>query len=109
MWLGGHVLGGGYGRQVRKFGLLCDSLFSIQMVNFKGDVLEANDLKNSDLLWASKGGGGSQFGILTSMQIQAYPVKETLTKFQFVWKGCDLVSVMEWWQIATPYAPKRQY
>jgi FAD/FMN-containing dehydrogenase len=59
----GHALGGGYGLLSRNYGLLCDSLHSLKLVGPDGRLVEADANKNSDLFWASRGGGGGSFGI----------------------------------------------
>ena len=70
--LGGYVLGGGYGFMSRKFGLLADSVLEFQMVDYKGDIITANQTINADLYWANRGAGGSQFGIVTEIKMQGY-------------------------------------
>ena len=70
--LGGYVLGGGYGFMSRKFGLLADNVLEFKMVNYKGDVIIANRTMNSDLYWANRGAGGSQFGIITEIKMQGH-------------------------------------
>lgn len=73
--LGGFVLGGGYGFLSRKFGLLADNVVEFQMVNYKGDVIVANQTTNSDLYWANRGSGGGQFGIVTEVKMQGYDLR----------------------------------
>ena len=46
------------GFNVRTLGLACDQITALRLVNYKGDVLAATQSSNSDLLWASCGGGG---------------------------------------------------
>jgi FAD/FMN-containing dehydrogenase len=70
--LGGYVLGGGYGFLSRKYGLLADSVIEFKMVDYKGDIIIANETSNKDLFWANRGGGGGQFGIVTEVKIQGY-------------------------------------
>ena len=70
------MLGGGFGHFSRQFGLLIDSLKDAVIVNYKGDILEASEAKNSNLFWAIRGAGAGQFGIVTSVRIQTYPIKE---------------------------------
>jgi len=41
------------------------------MVNYKGEAIVANSTQNQDLLWASCGGGGGNFG---KRPILRYPV-----------------------------------
>lgn len=72
----------------RKYGLACDQLVSLTMVNFKGDVLQANAKENADLFWASCGGGGGNFGIVTEFKLKTVPVPPKVTYFSFkVTKG----------------------
>lgn len=49
------------------FGLTCDSLLELKMIDYRGCLLTANKNINSDLYWACKGGGGGNFGIVVSM------------------------------------------
>lgn len=63
----GFVTGVGWGLSCRKFGLGCDSLLEIEMINYKGKLIKANNLKNTDLFWAIKGSGGGNYGVIVSM------------------------------------------
>ena len=56
----------------RKYGLACDHLLSLEMVDYKGDIIIANASSNADLLWASKGGGGGNFGIVTHFTLSVW-------------------------------------
>ena len=40
------------------------------MVDAQGCIVTANKSHNPDLLWASCGAGGANFGIVTSMRLQ---------------------------------------
>ncbi|MER5526879.1 FAD-binding protein [Streptomyces sp. NPDC002677] len=70
--VGGHVSGGGYGPLSRRFGLVVDHLYAIEIVvaDSRGKACtivatrEAND-PHRDLWWAHTGGGGGGFGIVT--------------------------------------------
>lgn len=65
--VGGYVTGGGWGLSCRYLGLGCDSLEEIEMVNYQGEIIQANASSNSDLFWACRGAGGGNFGVITSM------------------------------------------
>ncbi|CBZ02083.1 FAD-linked oxidoreductase family [Clostridium botulinum H04402 065] len=75
--ISGVVLGGGWGYSSRYFGLTCDSLLELKMIDYRGCLLTANKNINSDLYWACKGGGGGNFGIVVSMTFKLPPY-ETL-------------------------------
>ena len=72
--LGGYILGGGYGYLSRKLGLLADSALEFKMVDYKGDIIVANQTLNQDLYWANRGAGGGQFGIVTEVKMQGYKI-----------------------------------
>jgi FAD/FMN-containing dehydrogenase len=68
----GLTLGGGLGWLVRKHGLACDNLLSVDIVTADGRFLRASKDENADLFWAVRGGGGN-FGIVTSFEFEAHP------------------------------------
>ncbi len=69
----GYTLGGGMGWLARKYGLAADSALSFELVTADGQLLRANAMENPELFWALRGGSGS-FGVVTSMEVQLYPV-----------------------------------
>lgn len=63
----GYALGGGWGLSSRYFGLGCDSLLEIQLVDANGCLITANEHHNRALFWACQGAGGGNFGVVVSM------------------------------------------
>ncbi|MBF6462549.1 FAD-binding oxidoreductase [Nocardia puris] len=68
--MGGHVPGGGYGPLSRRFGLVADYLYGVEVVIVGADgepriVLATKDGPHADLWWAHTGGGGGNFGVVT--------------------------------------------
>ena len=83
--LSGLVLSGGMGPLLRRVGLTCDSLISVDIVDAKGNMIHASkDNEHKDLFWATCGGGGGNFGIITSMDIKVYPATD-VTWFNIGW------------------------
>lgn len=54
--------GGGTGFLGRQHGLGCDQVLALEMVDAEGQVVRASATENPDLLAASCGGGGGNFG-----------------------------------------------
>ena len=79
--VGGLVLGGGYGLLARRYGLTCDSLQELSMVDGSGAIRNSNDDK--ELLWACKGGGNGNFGVVTSLKFKLHKAPATLQSFRF--------------------------
>lgn len=83
--ISGLMLTGGMGPLLRRAGLACDNLISFEMVNAKGDVIHATaDNEFKDLFWACCGGGGGNFGVVTSLVIKIHPAKQ-VTWFNIGW------------------------
>ena len=79
--IGGLALGGGYGFFARKYGLTCDNLIAATLVDGNGKMhsLSAND----EGLWALRGGGNGNFGVVTSMTFQTHPAPTHFVYFRF--------------------------
>jgi hypothetical protein len=79
--VGGLALGGGYGLFARRYGLTCDHLVEATMVDGKGAVHTTRD--NEELLWALRGGGTGNFGIVTEMVFCTQAAPPTLQAHYF--------------------------
>jgi FAD/FMN-containing dehydrogenase len=71
--IAGFTLGGGIGWLARKYGLACDNLRSVDIVTADGELLTASAIQHPDLYWGVRGGGGN-FGIVTSFELELHPV-----------------------------------
>lgn len=81
----GLVLAGGIGPLLRRVGLTCDSLVSVEMVDAHGKIIQATkDNEHKDLFWALCGGGGGNFGVVTSMKLKVFPATD-VTWFNIGW------------------------
>jgi UDP-N-acetylenolpyruvoylglucosamine reductase len=104
--IGGLTLGGGYGLLARKFGLTCDSLQEVTMVDGKGNIV--NSSTDPELLWACKGGGNGNFGVITEMKFKTQKAPATLQCFRF--KSYKLTTpkvkaLLQKWFEVTPNLP----
>ncbi len=71
----GYTLGGGLGWLARRYGLAVDAVRSVDIVTPDGVLRRANADENSDLFWAVRGGGGN-FGVVTAIEFDLYPVSK---------------------------------
>ncbi|KAF2732609.1 FAD binding domain-containing protein [Polyplosphaeria fusca] len=71
--IGGYIQGGGHSPLTSIWGMAADHVLSINLVTASGTFITANSTQNTDLFWALRGGGGSTYGVVTSMVIKAFP------------------------------------
>ena len=104
--VGGLVLGGGYGLLARRYGLSCDSLIGITMVDGTGAIRNSADDK--DLLWACKGGGNGNFGVITELKFKLHKAPVSLQGFRFKSHKVDTTkarSILQKWFEVTEKLP----
>ena len=99
--LSGLTLGGGFGVATRKWGLTCDNLVEVEMVTAAGEVVRANATENADLFWACRGGGGGNFGIVTTFTFTVHPVGNVAV-FSVTWPWEAFEAVVAAWQAWAP-------
>ena len=69
----GSSLGGGLNWYGRSYGLQCSAVTAVEVVLADGTIVRATDDRDSDLLWAARGGGGG-FGVVTALEFDLVPV-----------------------------------
>jgi FAD/FMN-containing dehydrogenase len=102
----GHVLGGGMGLLGRRYGLTCDNLISVSLIDATGTHLDADAQTNPDLFWACRGGGGGSFGVATQFRFRLQPLAQVVT-FGISWtlSKARARSLFDAWQQWAPAAP----
>ena len=69
----GLALAGGDTAARGLYGTACDNIIGAQIVTADGNMLELGPGRNDDLFWAIRGGGGN-FGVVTRLDLQLYPI-----------------------------------
>jgi len=101
--IAGLALGGGVGFSSRAFGTTSDNLVRIRVVDAQSRVLDCDSSHHSDLYWASRGGGGGNFGVATSFTFRLHPV-DTVTTFVVDWPWAQASQAFAAWQQWAPHA-----
>jgi FAD/FMN-containing dehydrogenase len=101
----GLTLGGGVGVEGRANGLTCDALQALTLVTAAGTILQVDANHHPDLFWAHRGGGGGNFGVMTSMRMRTFAAHRM--GFYFVsWSPSQAVSVIRGWQRRVSRMPR---
>lgn len=107
----GATLGGGFGLLTRGFGMACDNLLAAEVViasNGGGAAaITVDETENADLLWALRGAGNGNFGIVTSLTYRTRPLPQTVY-VTAAWPGLDdLSAIFDAWQRCAPHVDNR--
>jgi len=99
----GLALGGGIGFSSRAFGTTSDNVLGVLMVDARGRTLAANGSDHPDLYWACRGGGGGNFGVVTSFRFRVHPVG-AVTTFIVEWPWAQASQALAAWTAWAPHA-----
>jgi FAD/FMN-containing dehydrogenase len=83
----GLVQGGGFGSFSKAYGTAAASLLEAEVVTADGVTRIVNDVREPDLFWALKGGGGGTFGVVTRLTLATHPLPETFGSANLVLRG----------------------
>lgn len=100
----GLTMGGGVGLWTRKYGMTCDRLRAARLVLADGSVVDCDENRHPDLFWAVRGGGGGNFGVVTSLLFEPVPSGD-ITSYLVTWPWEAAARVLECWQHWAPHAP----
>ena len=102
--IAGLALGGGIGVVTRAYGLTSDNIRSLQIVTADGQIRTCDSRSNADLFWACRGGGGGNFGVVTSFTFGTHPAGD-IVLFFLSWPWAQAARVISAWQSWAPHGP----
>ncbi|KAI5918550.1 FAD binding domain-containing protein [Camillea tinctor] len=94
--MGGYILGGGHSPLSSIYGMGADQVLSMEVVTSDGRFVTASATCNPDLFWALRGGGGSTFGVVTSVVVKAHP-KIRVTTLNYALTTGNTTSADQFW------------
>jgi FAD/FMN-containing dehydrogenase len=101
--IAGVTLGGGFGLAGRQFGLTADNLVGVHIVTADGQLRAVNAKTDPDLLWALKGGGGGNFGVVTDFVFKLHPLPASAAYFNVTWPWSSASEAIDAWQAFAPH------
>jgi FAD/FMN-containing dehydrogenase len=105
--ISGVTLGGGFGLAGRRFGLTADNLIAAQIVTADGQLRTVNKRTDRHLLWALKGGGGGNFGIVTEFTFKVHRLPTSAAFFNVTWPWSSADEAIAAWQSWAPHTTDR--
>jgi FAD binding domain/Berberine and berberine like len=100
----GYATGGGAGWMIRRYGLAANSIRAAELVTADARQVRADADNEPDLFWALRGGGGS-FGIITTLELELFPVHELYAGVLF-WPQERAAEVLNAWREWTADQPE---
>ncbi|SDL64724.1 FAD/FMN-containing dehydrogenase [Lentzea albidocapillata subsp. violacea] len=94
---GGFLSGGGIGWQTRGFGIGSDRVRSATVVLADGRIATCSAESEPDLLWALRGGGGGNFGVVTEFEVAPIDAP-LLVGYEITWDVDVAADVLTSWQ-----------
>ncbi|KAJ4379551.1 hypothetical protein N0V86_004732 [Didymella sp. IMI 355093] len=95
---GGYSTGGGHSPLMQLFGAGSDQIVALELVLANGRFVTATQSVNSDLYWATLGGGGGTFGVITSAVVKVHP-KVPVTVSSWTVMTSETVSADAFWEL----------
>jgi len=94
--MGGFILCGGHGWNSRVFGLGCENLVALDLVNARGELIHASENENADYYWAARGSGPGFFGAATRYYVRLHPRPQVMRSHGFTFDVDEVETVVGW-------------
>jgi FAD/FMN-containing dehydrogenase len=102
--IAGLTLGGGFGYLTRRWGWTSDTVAGMDVVTADARLVRASNEENPDLFWGLRGGGGN-FGVVTGIDYQLYPLDPEVVGGLVAWPASDAPKVLEFYRTLAQQAP----
>jgi hypothetical protein len=106
--ISGLSLAGGKGNLSRLYGMTCDNIVSVKIINYKGEIMKVNKKQYQDLFWAVKGAGSCNFGVITEIELKIYnDIYCQFETLQWTWNSENVFIIFKLYQKWILNIPKK--
>jgi FAD/FMN-containing dehydrogenase len=102
--IGGITLGGGVGMAASAYGMTCDAVIAADLATADGRHRTVDAVREPDLFWALRGGGGGQVGVVTGWRMRTFRAT-TAGSFVLTYPWTRAARVAAGWQAHLSAAP----
>jgi FAD/FMN-containing dehydrogenase len=103
--LSGYLLAGGAGWNRGTWGPACFSVDRVDVVTASGELVAADDRRNSELLWAARGAGPGFFGVATRFYLRVYRMPAVIRTSTYLYPLAEVEEVSRWAAGIAPALP----
>ncbi|HXM29735.1 MAG TPA: FAD-binding oxidoreductase, partial [Chthoniobacterales bacterium] len=103
--IGGYLLAGGQGWNQGGWGIACSNILAIDFVNADGELITADAQRNSELLWAARGGGPGFPGVILRYHLRPYPMPKVIMQCIYVYPLDLIEAIVPWLAKIVPSLP----
>ena len=96
--VGGLATAGGIGLLGRRYGLTVDHVAAAELVLADGTQVRADASEHPELFWALRGAGGN-FGIVTALELNAYPVRDVVFSHMLFDAAASATLIRNWGEV----------
>ena len=72
----GHIQSGGFGSFSKRYGTAAGSLLEAEVVTADGQLRTVNAVRDPELFWGLKGGGGGGLGVITKVTLKTHELAD---------------------------------
>jgi FAD/FMN-containing dehydrogenase len=103
--IGGYLLAGGQGWNQGGWGIACQNVLAIDLVNADGELITADAQHHPDLLWAARGGGPGFPGVILRYHLRLFPTPKSIMQSIYVYPLEVVEAVASWLAQTVPSLP----
>jgi FAD/FMN-containing dehydrogenase len=103
--IGGYLLAGGQGWNQGGWGIACQNVLAIDLVNADGEIITVDAQQHPDLLWAARGGGPGFPGVILRYHLRLFPPPRVIMQCLYVYPLELVEQVARWLAQTVPALP----